>query len=62
MSKRDFDRAKQLIAEAGYRGETIVVLDAVDQNNSHVPAMVTADQLKRLGLNVEVVSAPAFLM
>src|SRR6202011_2531766 len=28
--KRDFDRAKKLIAEAGYHGEKIVVLDAVD--------------------------------
>ena len=28
--KRDFDKAKKLIAEAGYHGEKIVILDAVD--------------------------------
>jgi peptide/nickel transport system substrate-binding protein len=28
--KRDFDMSKKLIAEAGYKGEKIVVLDAVD--------------------------------
>jgi peptide/nickel transport system substrate-binding protein len=27
--KRDFDQAKRLIAEAGYKGEKIVILDAV---------------------------------
>lgn len=52
--KRDFDKAKKLIAEAGYKGEKIIVLDAVDQPNPHVHALVTADLLKKLGLNVEV--------
>jgi len=28
--KRDFAKAKNLITEAGYKGEKIVVLDAVD--------------------------------
>ena len=52
--KRDFDRAKMLIADSGYKGEKIIVLDAVDQPNPHVQALVTADLLKKLGLNVEV--------
>jgi peptide/nickel transport system substrate-binding protein len=54
---RDFDKAKKLIAEAGYKGEKIVVLDAVDQPNPHAQAVVAADLLKKLGLNVEIVSA-----
>jgi peptide/nickel transport system substrate-binding protein len=54
---RDFAKAKQLIAEAGYKGEKIVVLDAVDQPNPHAQAVVAADLLQKLGLNVEVVSA-----
>lgn len=50
--KRDFDRARRLIAEADYKGEKIVVLDAVDQPNPHAHALVVADLLKKLGLNV----------
>jgi peptide/nickel transport system substrate-binding protein len=55
--KRDFDKAKQLIKEAGYKGEKIVVLDAVDQPNPHAQALVAYDLLKKLGLNAELVSA-----
>src|SRR6516165_8536540 len=52
--KRDFDKAKRLITEAGYKGESIVVLDAVDQPVVHSQALVVADLMKKLGLNVEV--------
>jgi len=52
--RRDFTKAKQLIAEAGYKGEKIVVMDAVDQPLNHAEASVTADVLKKLGLNVEL--------
>src|SRR6202023_3096521 len=55
--KRDFDKAKKLIAEAGYKGEKIVVLDAVDQSLIHAEALVAADLLKKLGLNVEVAAS-----
>jgi peptide/nickel transport system substrate-binding protein len=55
--KRDFDRARRLIAEAGYKGEKIVVLDAVDQPNPHAHALVAADLLKKLGLNVEIAAS-----
>jgi peptide/nickel transport system substrate-binding protein len=54
---RDFAAAKRLIAEAGYKGKKITVLDSVELANSHIAALVTADLLKRLGLNVELVSA-----
>lgn len=53
---RDYDKAKKLVAEAGYKGERIVVLDPADIPQLHAEALVTADILKRLGLNVDVVS------
>jgi peptide/nickel transport system substrate-binding protein len=52
--KRDVDRAKKLIAEAGYKDERIVVLDAVDQPVANSQALVVTDLMKRLGLNVEL--------
>jgi peptide/nickel transport system substrate-binding protein len=55
--KRDFDDAKKLIAEAGYKGEKIVVLDAVDQPTPHAQALVVADLMKKLGLNVEIAAS-----
>jgi peptide/nickel transport system substrate-binding protein len=51
---RDYEKAKKLIAEAGYKGEPIVLLDPADIPQLHAEAMVTADILKRLGLNVDV--------
>src|SRR6266481_2814990 len=55
--KRDFDKAKKLIAEAGYKGEKIVVLDGVDQPLIHAEALVAADLMKKLGINVEVAAS-----
>jgi peptide/nickel transport system substrate-binding protein len=53
---RDYDKAKKLVAEAGYKGEPIVLLDPADIPQLHAEALVTADVLKRLGLNVDVVT------
>ena len=55
--KRDYDKAKQLIKEAGYNDEKIILMDAVDQPLIHAEALVTVDMLKKLGLNVEYVAA-----
>ena len=55
--KRDYEGAKQLIKEAGYQGEKIVLMDGVDQALIHAEALVLADELKKLGLNVEYVAA-----
>jgi peptide/nickel transport system substrate-binding protein len=52
--KRDFDKAKKLIADAGYKGEKTVVLDAIDQPVAHAQALVVADLLKQLGVNVDL--------
>jgi peptide/nickel transport system substrate-binding protein len=51
---RDFDKAKKMIAEAGYKGEKIVVMDAVDQPVSHTQALVVTELLKKLGFNVDL--------
>ncbi len=56
-SKRDYDAAKRLVAEAGYKGEKIILLDAVDQPLIHAEALVTTEALKKLGLNVEYVAS-----
>jgi peptide/nickel transport system substrate-binding protein len=55
--KRDFDRAKKLIAEAGYKGEKVVILDGVDQPSPHGQALVAFELLKKLGLNVELATS-----
>src|SRR6201987_363861 len=47
--KRDYDAAKKLIAEAGYKGEKIILLDAVDQPLIHAEALVATDEMKKLG-------------
>ncbi len=47
-------QAKQLIADSGYKGEKIVLLDATDQPIVHAQALVTLAMLKAAGLNVEL--------
>jgi peptide/nickel transport system substrate-binding protein len=54
---RDYDKAKRLVAEAGYKGERIVLLDPADLPQLHAEALVTNDMLRRLGLNVDLVTA-----
>ena len=55
--KRDFDAAKRLIAEAGYKGEKIVVLEAVDLLTNHIHGLVVFELLKKLGLNAELATS-----
>ncbi len=52
--KRNFEKAKQLIKEAGYKGEKIVIIDATDQPIVHSQSLLTLEVLKKLGLNAEV--------
>ena len=55
-SPRDLDAVKRAIAAAGYKGEKVVVLTPTDIASAKALAEITADLLKRLGMNVE---APA---
>jgi peptide/nickel transport system substrate-binding protein len=53
-AKRDLEKAKALLREGGYKGERVVVLDGTDYAAAHAEALVTADLLRRLGMNVEL--------
>jgi peptide/nickel transport system substrate-binding protein len=53
---RDFGKAKKLIAEAGYKGEKIVLLQATDTLSSNAPSLLAADLFQKLGLNVDIVT------
>ena len=53
-SAANLAKAKQAIKDAGYKGEKVVLLDPADYAPSHMPAMVAADLLKKLGMNVDV--------
>jgi len=51
---RDFSKAKKLIAEAGYKGEKIVLLQSTDTLSGNATALVTLELFKKLGLNVDM--------
>src|SRR5947208_5021453 len=51
--KRDFDAAKKLLAESGYSGQPVTCLVAQDQPITKAQGDITADLLKRLGMNVD---------
>ena len=55
--KRDYDLAKKLLAEAGYKNEPIILLVATDVATIKAQGDVTADLLQRIGMNVQVSSA-----
>ena len=46
--------AKKLLAEAGYKGEKLVLLDPADQPDIHIMALLTADALRKAGVAVDV--------
>jgi len=54
--KRDLDKARALLKEAGYSGQPVTCLVAQDQPALKAMGEVTADLLKRLGMNVDFVA------
>jgi peptide/nickel transport system substrate-binding protein len=54
--KRDPEKAKQLIKASGYAGQRIVMLSATDQPIVNSQANVVAEELRQLGLNVDLQS------
>jgi peptide/nickel transport system substrate-binding protein len=55
-SKRDLDAVRRALSDAGYKGETVVVLTPTDIASAKALAEITADMLRKLGMTVE---APA---
>ncbi|MCO6418892.1 ABC transporter substrate-binding protein [Siccirubricoccus sp. KC 17139] len=53
---RNLDAAKKLLAESGYSGQPVTCLVAQDQPITKSMGDVTADLLKRLGMNVDFVA------
>ncbi len=52
----DLDRAKQMLREAGYANEPVIIISPTDIPANHAQSLVTQDLLKRLGMNVELVA------
>ncbi|MGO4740359.1 ABC transporter substrate-binding protein [Bosea sp. 2KB_26] len=54
LFKKNLDEAKKTLAESGYKGEKVVLLDAVDDAILHPITVVLFDNLKSIGMNVEL--------
>ena len=54
--KRDLDAAKKLLAESGYANQPVSCIVAQDQVITKAQGDVTADLLKRMGMNVDFVA------
>jgi len=52
----DLDRARQMLREAGYANEPVVIISPTDIPANHAQSLVTQDLLRRLGMNVEMVA------
>jgi len=50
----NIERAKQLLAESGYKGEKIIVMSGTDQPIYHALTQVTVERMKQIGLNVDL--------
>lgn len=54
-SPRDYDKVKRDLATAGYKGEKVGFLSATNFFTMSQQADVAADQLRRAGMNVEII-------
>src|SRR6266850_4148015 len=50
---RDYAAAKKALAEAGYKGETIVVISPTDVGGISTLSRIGAEQMRRAGINVD---------
>ena len=52
--EQNIAKAKDLLKEGGYKGEKVVVLDPADTHIAHAQAVVTAQKLREIGMNVDL--------
>ncbi|WP_149538713.1 ABC transporter substrate-binding protein [Siccirubricoccus phaeus] len=57
LKTRDLDKAKAALAAAGYKGEKVVLITPGDYPQINALSLVTADLIRRLGMNLELVAA-----
>jgi peptide/nickel transport system substrate-binding protein len=55
--QQNLERAKELLAEAGYKGEKIVMLTTQEIPSISALGEVTADNLRKIGVNVEIATS-----
>ena len=53
LREQNVEKAKQLLKEAGYNGEKVVVLHPTDRAQYNAATMVTIQMLRKAGVNVE---------
>ena len=56
LRDKDLDRARELLEESGYDGREVLILDPTDTPVAHGQALVTAQALREIGMNVRLVS------
>ena len=56
FAKQDYAKAKELLKEAGYNGEPLVVLQPTDRPQYAAATTVLIDELRKAGVNVDVQS------
>jgi peptide/nickel transport system substrate-binding protein len=54
LNQHDPEKAKQLLKEAGYRGEKVVLMTNKDYPSLYNSALVMSQQLKSVGINAEL--------
>jgi peptide/nickel transport system substrate-binding protein len=52
--KQNLEKARQLMIESGYKGEKVLLMGAADIPFLNAMTLVTADNLKKIGVNVEL--------
>lgn len=53
-NQKNTAKAKKLLAEAGYKGEKLILMTNKDYSNMYTAALVMSEQLKAVGMNVEL--------